>query len=74
MAYAPGFDIVRQYTQGQVFANTAQAFSDPYPFFTIYKGTIDALSQAPMVVLQTSMAFMGIMLIFSFLCDGQHIP
>jgi hypothetical protein len=71
MVYAPGFDIVRQYTQAQVFLKTTQAYPDWYPFFTIYRAAVSSLSSSQMSlsqmpVLQTSMAFMSVMVILSF--------
>jgi hypothetical protein len=65
-AYVPGFDIVRHYTQAQVFLKTAQAYADYYPFFTIYRAAVSSVSLSPMPVLQTSMALMSVMVIFSF--------
>ena len=65
-AYVPGLDIVRHYSASQALIQATDVYSTEYPWFHSALAMVNQLSTPPMWLFQSGIAFLSIILIFSF--------
>ncbi len=66
MAYVPGLDIVRHYSDSKALIQTTDIYSSQYPWFHSALAMLNQLSSPPIWLFQSGIAFLSIILIFSF--------
>lgn len=66
MAWACRVDIAHHYSKALLFSRSPYSFSSQYPFFIVFEATIIELSNSSMIIVKTAVAYMSIMVIFSF--------
>lgn len=66
MANVPGPDIVRHYSDSKALIKTTDIYSSQYPWFHSALAMVNQLSTPPMWLFQSGIAFLSIILIFSF--------
>jgi len=66
LSLCPGLDIVRHFTSSRLLALAPEAYSSSYLWFHTTWANVYELSSPSMEVFQTSLAYLSVMVIFSF--------
>ena len=66
MAYRPALDIVRHFSSSKLLTLASDAYASPYPWFHMAWAVIYELSRPAMDAFQTGLAYLSLMVIFSF--------
>jgi len=66
MAYRPGLDIVRHFSSSKLLTLAPDTYASPYPWFHMAWASVYELSRPPMDTFQTGLAYLSLMVIFSF--------
>ena len=66
MAYFPGSDIVRHFSSSRLLILAPDAYQSVYPWFHLTCGAVYELSSPMMEVFQTGLAYLSIIVVFSF--------
>ena len=66
MSLKPGLDIVRHFSSSRLLALAPDVYSSIYPWFHTTWATVYELSCPPMEIFQTGLAFLSIVVVYSF--------
>jgi len=66
MSFDPGLDIVRHFSQSNQILNSPEIYGTIYPIFHSTLATVIVLSSAPMWLFQSGLAYLSLIVVFSF--------